>query len=53
LRGKSTVFYLSHGADGTPFQKSVWDALLKIPYGKTATYAKSQWLWGIQKGRAP
>ena len=23
---------------GTPFQKSVWKNLLKIPYGKTATY---------------
>jgi len=23
---------------GTPFQKSVWEALLKIPYGTTATY---------------
>jgi methylated-DNA-[protein]-cysteine S-methyltransferase len=26
--------------DGTPFQKSVWDALLKIPYGKTASYGQ-------------
>ncbi len=23
---------------GTAFQKAVWDALLKIPYGKTASY---------------
>ena len=23
---------------GTDFQKSVWDALMKIPYGKTASY---------------
>ncbi len=25
---------------GTPFQKSVWDALLKIPYGETRSYAE-------------
>src|SRR5262249_30669986 len=24
---------------GTPFQRRVWDALLKIPAGKTVTYA--------------
>ncbi len=23
---------------GTPFQKSVWDALIKVPYGTTSTY---------------
>ncbi|KAB2868464.1 MAG: methylated-DNA--[protein]-cysteine S-methyltransferase, partial [Bacteroidales bacterium] len=23
---------------GTPFQKSIWNELLKIPYGKTETY---------------
>jgi methylated-DNA-[protein]-cysteine S-methyltransferase len=23
---------------GTPFQKSVWDALLTIPYGQTVSY---------------
>ena len=26
--------------EGTDFQKSVWKALLKIPYGKTSTYKK-------------
>lgn len=25
---------------GTPFQKDVWRALLKIPYGETRTYAQ-------------
>lgn len=25
---------------GTPFQHSVWDILLKIPYGKTITYGQ-------------
>lgn len=26
--------------DGTPFQKAVWDILLTIPYGRTATYGE-------------
>ncbi|NOX16448.1 MAG: methylated-DNA--[protein]-cysteine S-methyltransferase [Epsilonproteobacteria bacterium] len=26
--------------EGTPFQKSVWNALLKIPYGQTICYAQ-------------
>lgn len=25
---------------GTPFQRKVWDALLRIPFGKTRTYAE-------------
>ncbi|MBR7539075.1 methylated-DNA--[protein]-cysteine S-methyltransferase, partial [Mycobacterium tuberculosis] len=25
---------------GTPFQQTVWEALLKIPYGKTISYAQ-------------
>jgi methylated-DNA-[protein]-cysteine S-methyltransferase len=25
---------------GTPFQKRVWDELLKIPYGETTTYGE-------------
>jgi len=25
-------------SEGTPFQRSVWEKLLDIPYGKTATY---------------
>lgn len=25
---------------GTPFRKAVWEALLKIPYGRTATYGE-------------
>lgn len=25
--------------EGTPFQRRVWDALLEIPFGRTATYA--------------
>jgi len=34
---------------GTPFQKAVWDLILKIPYGKTATYGElAQQLAAIQ-----
>lgn len=37
--GKRTRFDLVLAAEGTPFQKQVWAALLKIPFGKTTTYA--------------
>ena len=36
--GKRTRLELSFRLIGTPFQKSVWQALLKIPFGKTTTY---------------
>jgi len=36
--GKRKVFDLELAPSGTDFQKKVWQALLKIPYGKTATY---------------
>lgn len=38
LKGKRTEFNLRLNPEGTPFMKSVWQALLKIPYGKTASY---------------
>ncbi len=31
-------FDLPLAPSGSPFQKSVWDAMLAIPYGKTRTY---------------
>ena len=34
---------------GTAFQKSVWNALLKIPYGKTASYAELSKIIGNEK----
>lgn len=37
--GKRKTFDLPLKAIGTPFQKSVWDQLLLIPYGKTISYA--------------
>jgi AraC family transcriptional regulator of adaptative response/methylated-DNA-[protein]-cysteine methyltransferase len=36
LREFKTPVHLS----GTPFQECVWEELLKIPYGKTISYAK-------------
>jgi methylated-DNA-[protein]-cysteine S-methyltransferase len=36
--GERTVFELPLDYTGTPFQRSVWDALRGIPYGTTTTY---------------
>jgi methylated-DNA-[protein]-cysteine S-methyltransferase len=36
--GKRTVFDLPLLPVGTPFQKRVWEELLRIPFGKTETY---------------
>ncbi|MCR9227781.1 MAG: methylated-DNA--[protein]-cysteine S-methyltransferase [Flavobacteriaceae bacterium] len=36
--GDRTVFDLRLNPSGTDFQKKVWDALLKIPFGKTISY---------------
>ena len=36
--GKRKVFDLPLRPSGTEFQLSVWDALLKIPYGETRSY---------------
>lgn len=38
--GKRTKFELPLQLDGTEFQKKIWRALLKIPYGKTASYGE-------------
>lgn len=36
--GKRKKFDLPLNPSGTVFQRSVWDALLEIPYGETVTY---------------
>jgi methylated-DNA-[protein]-cysteine S-methyltransferase len=36
--GKRTRFELPLDVEGTPFQKSVWNELLRIPYGETRSY---------------
>lgn len=35
-----TEFDLPFHAHGTPFQKKVWESLLRIPYGETRSYAQ-------------
>lgn len=36
--GKRTIFDLQLDPQGTSFQKQVWQELLRIPYGETASY---------------
>ncbi|WP_103500387.1 MULTISPECIES: methylated-DNA--[protein]-cysteine S-methyltransferase [unclassified Streptomyces] len=38
--GRRTVFDLPLGLRGTPFQRTVWEALLEIPYGWTVSYGQ-------------
>ncbi|VAW13590.1 Methylated-DNA--protein-cysteine methyltransferase [hydrothermal vent metagenome] len=38
FNGERKDFDLILNPQGTDFQKSVWDALLKIPFGKTVSY---------------
>jgi methylated-DNA-[protein]-cysteine S-methyltransferase len=38
--GKLERFELPLAPRGTPFQLSVWEALLEIPYGSTTTYSE-------------
>lgn len=40
LAGKRKEFDVPLAPEGTPFQKSVWNALQTIPYGETATYGE-------------
>jgi methylated-DNA-[protein]-cysteine S-methyltransferase len=38
--GKRTTFDLPLAAEGTEFERSVWDALRTIPYGATTSYGE-------------
>ncbi len=38
FRGERTDFDLVLNPSGTDFQKKVWEELLNVPFGKTATY---------------
>lgn len=40
LEGKRRKFELPIAFKGTPFQEKVWNALLEIPYGETASYGQ-------------
>jgi methylated-DNA-[protein]-cysteine S-methyltransferase len=37
--GKRKVFTVPLSTKGSPFQQKVWNALLRIPYGETCSYA--------------
>ena len=38
LEGRGREFTVPVKAEGTPFQKKVWDAIASIPYGSTLSY---------------
>ena len=38
FKSKTTEFLSKYKLVGTPFEKKVWDEIIKIPYGKTKTY---------------
>lgn len=38
FQGTRTRFELPLDIEGTPFQRAVWDELLRIPYGETRSY---------------
>lgn len=38
FEGKRKEFTVPLSAEGTPFQKNVWDALYTVPYGVSASY---------------
>lgn len=40
LAGKRRDFDVPLDVKATPFQRKVWDVLLRIPYGETKTYAE-------------
>jgi methylated-DNA-[protein]-cysteine S-methyltransferase len=40
FEGKRIRFHLPLDVQGTPFQKAVWDELLRIPYGETRSYGE-------------
>lgn len=50
LAGRRREFDLPLGAHGTPFQKRVWSALRRIPYGETRSYVDVARAAGSPKG---
>lgn len=47
--GKRISFTIPLRPEGTPFQKRCWDALCRIPYGETRTYAQQAAMIGNPK----
>ncbi len=53
FKGERKQFHFKINAEGTDFQKRVWQELLNIPYGKTTSYLKlSQQLGDVKAIRA-
>ena len=50
FKGKRTTFDMPLLFDGTPFQVSVWKALMTIPYGETRSYKDIAIQVGCPKG---
>lgn len=40
FQGKRKIFDLKLGVEGTAFQQRVWQQLIKVPFGSTATYGE-------------
>lgn len=49
FNGKRQNFSLPLNAEGTDFQKKVWDALVAIPFGKTTSYLELSRVLGDEK----
>lgn len=49
FKGERKVFELQLDYNGTDFQKTVWESLNSIPYGKTTNYLKQARLLGDEK----
>jgi len=49
FNGKRKVFDLPYVLHGTDFQVKVWEALVKIPYGETRSYAEIAAITGNPK----
>jgi O-6-methylguanine DNA methyltransferase len=49
-KGARTRFELRLDLRGTPFQRAVWDRLLHIPFGQTATYSELAEAAGAPQG---
>lgn len=50
FQGSRTAFTIPIQMEGTPFQRSVWQALQTIPYGETRSYGQIATAIGNPKG---
>lgn len=50
MDGERKSFSIPLNPNGTPFQKKVWNELLKIPYGEVRTYGEIAKAVGCPKG---